>query len=184
MMAMKTRPITEGQLRIANCGLRIDSDNPKVGIRNPKSRRGVVAVEFAIVAPVLLAIVFGMVELSRMFEVQNLLDTAAREGARFAAMDRDGLLQDGQSSNDKLASDVKNYLASSGIPRDSVTVAVKDHEDPGADFNLDDSANDLKLFDVHVSVELSAVSHTSLGSGNGTLTGSITFRNGFATISE
>ena len=148
-------------------------------------RRGAVAVEFAVVAPVLLAILFGMVELSRIFEVQNLLDTAAREGARFAAMDRDGLLQDGQSTNDKLTSDIKNFLATNAIPRDAVTVAVEDHENPGSEFNLDDPANDLKLFDVKVTVDLSAVSSSALSlCENGSLTGSITFRNGFATISQ
>jgi hypothetical protein len=148
-------------------------------------RRGAVAVEFAIVAPLLLAILFGMVELSRVFEVQSLLDVAAREGARFAAMDREGLLQDGQSTSDKLISDVKNFLVSNGIPRDSITVTIKDHEDPAADFDFDDPTNDLKLFDVYVSVDASAISHTSFASQHDyDLIGNITFRNGFATISE
>ena len=80
-------------------------------------RRGVVAVEFAIVAPILVAIVFGMIELGRAFEMQNLLDVAAREGARFASMDRDGMLDPGESANDKLVDDVKNFLASNGIPQ-------------------------------------------------------------------
>lgn len=153
--------------------------------RGREQRRGAVAVELAIVAPVLLAILLGMVELSRLFEVQNLLDEAAREGARFAAMDRDGMLQEGQSTNDKLASDVKNFLASNGIPSGDVSVAVKDHENPGADFNLDDPANNLKLFDVKVSVDFSAVSYASITpQQNYALTGSVTFRNGVATISD
>lgn len=148
-------------------------------------RRGAVAVEFAIVAPVLLAILLGLVQLTRMFEVQNLLDTAAREGARFAAMDREGIVPEGQSANDKLASDVKNFLASNGIPRDAITVAITDHENPDTDFDLDNPANDLRLFDVKVSVDFSSVSYASFTpQQNGVLTGSITFRNGFATISE
>jgi hypothetical protein len=148
-------------------------------------RRGAVAVEFAIVAPVLLAILMGMVELSRVFDVQNLLDTAVREGARLAAMDREGLLQDGQSANEKVTSDIKNFLASNGVPRDSVTVAIKDHENPNEDFDLDDPANDLKLFDVHVSVDASALGFGARALHDGSvLTGSITFRNGFATITE
>jgi len=61
-----------------------------------------------------------MVELTRMFEVQNLLDTAAREGARLGAMDREGLLQDGQSTNDNLTADIKNFLASNGVPRGNI----------------------------------------------------------------
>ena len=78
-------------------------------------RRGVVAVEFAIVAPILVAIVFGLIELGRAFEMQNLLEVAAREGARFASMDRDGLLDPGESATDKLIEDVKTFLDSNGI---------------------------------------------------------------------
>ena len=48
--------------------------------RRTTSRRGAVAVEFAAVAPVLLAVVVGMLELSRVYTVQNTLETAAREG--------------------------------------------------------------------------------------------------------
>ncbi|OHB76828.1 MAG: hypothetical protein A2W31_04500 [Planctomycetes bacterium RBG_16_64_10] len=133
----------------------------------------------------LLSILFGMVELTRMFEVQNLLNTAAREGARLAGMDREGLLQEGQSASDKLTSDIKSFLASNGIPRDSITVAIKDHENPDEDFDLDDPANDLKLFDVHVSVDLSEVSYMPVAPQEDfPLTGSITFRNGFATIAQ
>jgi Flp pilus assembly protein TadG len=98
-------------------------------IRNPQSatrnRKGVVAVEFAIVAPILVAIIFGMIEMSRAFEMQNLLDVAAREGARFASMDRDGMLANGRTANQKMIQDVKNFLASNGIPQDKVTIAVK-----------------------------------------------------------
>ena len=70
-----------------------------------------------------MAIVFGMIELGRAFEMQNLLEVAAREGARFASMDRDGMLATGQSANQKLIQDVKNFLASNGIPEDNITVA-------------------------------------------------------------
>ena len=149
------------------------------------SRRGAVAVEFAVIAPILLALVMGMVELTRVFEVQNLLAIAAREGARFASMDRDGMLQEGQSTNDKLANDVKNLLESNGVPRDHVKVAIKDHANPDADFDMDDPANDLKLFDVLVSVDYSAVGHMPVSAQSDyTLTGRITFRNGKGTTTE
>ena len=44
-------------------------------------RRGAVAVEFAVIAPVFLAIALGIIEVGRVVEAQNLLETAAREGA-------------------------------------------------------------------------------------------------------
>jgi hypothetical protein len=156
--------------------------NPQSEIRN---RRGAVAVEFAIVAPILLAVVFGLIELGRAFEMQNLLEVAAREGARFASMDRDGMLDPGESATDKLKEDVKNFLASNGIPKGSISVAVKDHEHPEDDFDIDDPDNDLKLFEVEVSVDWSAVSLTPVSASNDyPLTATVVFRNGRATISN
>ena len=149
------------------------------------TRQGVVAVEFAVIAPVLVAIMFGMMTLNRAFESQNLLEVAAREGARFAAMDRTGMLGEDQSSTDKLKDDIKNFLASNGVPRDNVSVEVKDYEDPTQDFDIDDPDNDLKLFTVDVSVDYSAVSYTPVDSGSDySLTGSVVFRNGRATLSD
>lgn len=148
-------------------------------------RRGAVAVEFAVVAPVLVGVMFAMVTLNRSFEAQNLLATAAREGARFASMDRDGMPDVGMTGNEKLVEDIKNFLASNGLDRDGVTVAVKDHEDPSQEFNIDDPANDLKLFEVHVSVDYSAVSYTPVsGDSDYQMSAVVVFRNGRATLSD
>lgn len=186
------------ELRITDCGLRIEKRDAKgpgsrttrlASIRNPKSeirnRKGAVAVEFAIVAPILVAIVLGMIELGRAFEMQNLLEVAAREGARFASMDRDGMLEPDESANDKLIEDVKNFLASNGVPRDDIEVTVKDFENPTADFDLDDPNNDLKLFEVSISVDWSSLSLRAVSaSEDHPLTGRVVFRNGRATISD
>jgi hypothetical protein len=171
------------KLRIADCGLRIGGESAfKSEIGN---RRGAVAVEFAVVAPILVAVMFGLIELGRAFEMQNLLEVAAREGARFASMDRDGMLDPGESATDKLIEDVKNFLASNDVPKDDITVEVKDFEDPDQDFDLDDPANDLKLFEVCISVDWSDVSLTPVSTGGDhTLTASVVFRNGRATISD
>lgn len=154
-------------------------------IRTAQDRRGAVAVEFAIIAPILLAILMGLVQLNRVFEAQNLMEIAAREGARMAAMDRDGILQPNQSANMKLVSDVKNFLASNGIAPENVDVSVKSHASPDTDFNLDDPANGLALFDVNITVDYSAVSYTPVASGSDyKMTASVTFRNGIATVTN
>jgi hypothetical protein len=149
------------------------------------NRRGAVAVEFAVVAPILVALLFGLIELGRTFEMQNQLEVAAREGARFASMDRDGMLDPGEDANNKLVEDVKTYLASNGIPRDNISVEVKDYDNPESDFDIDDPANDLKLFEVRISVDWSSVSLTPVPAAeNHPLTASVVFRNGRATISD
>jgi len=154
-------------------------------ILKKSSRCGVVAVEFAFIAPILLSIVLGIVQLTRIFDTQNLLESAAREGARFASMDRNGILKEGETANEKMTSDVKNFLASAGLPPDSIEVSIVDHDNPEATFDLDDRANDLKLFDIEISVPYSDVSFTPVSeSDDYSMSASITFRNGRSTLSQ
>jgi Flp pilus assembly protein TadG len=47
-------------------------------------------VEFAIIAPLLLLLVFGIIEFGRAYNAQNSLTHAAREGAREYAITQDG----------------------------------------------------------------------------------------------
>ncbi len=151
----------------------------------PFARRGAVAVEFACVAPLLLALVVGVTELTRVYEVQNVLETAAREGARFAALDREGMLQPGQTANQKLTSDVKNLLATMGLNKNDIAVSIVKASDTSQTFDLDDPANDLELFQVRVSIPYSKVSYTPVAQNDDyTLAAAITFRNGRATLSQ
>lgn len=53
------------------------------------SERGAVAVEFALVVPLLLVLLFGIVSVSRAFQVQATLTAAAREAARTMAIQND-----------------------------------------------------------------------------------------------
>ena len=54
---------------------------------NRKTRRAAAVVEFAVVAPVLFLLVFGMIEFGRMVMVQQVLTNASREGARVGILD-------------------------------------------------------------------------------------------------
>lgn len=148
-------------------------------------RRAAVAVEFAFVAPFLISTALGIIELTRAYDAQNLIETAAREGARFASMDREGMLQEGQSTNDKLTQDVKNFLASSGLDPADIQVSVTDAASPGSPFALDDPANDLRLFQVEIAIPYSSISYTPVNpSHDFTMSASIVFRNGRATLSQ
>lgn len=51
-----------------------------------KDRRGAAAIEFAIVAPVLFALLFAVFEIGRLMYQQSLVAAAAAAGARAAAV--------------------------------------------------------------------------------------------------
>ncbi|MGN6543793.1 MAG: TadE/TadG family type IV pilus assembly protein [Aureliella sp.] len=50
------------------------------------ARAGAAVVEFAFVAPLLIMLTFGMIELGRLVMVKQLLINASREGARLAVL--------------------------------------------------------------------------------------------------
>ena len=54
--------------------------------RSQRVRPGAAAVEFALVAPLLVMLVLGMIEFGRMMMVEQILTNAAREGARKAVL--------------------------------------------------------------------------------------------------
>ena len=87
----------------------------KAGARlRPEKYRGVAAVEFAVVAPILFLLIFGMIDVGRALMVQNLLTNAARDGARAASLD-------GVTAVD-VEAQVTSFLAALHIPGASVTV--------------------------------------------------------------
>jgi Flp pilus assembly protein TadG len=65
--------------------------------RNPRTRarrrlggeRGATAVEFAMILPLLVALVIGIAEFGRAFQVSGTLSAAAREGVRVMALQND-----------------------------------------------------------------------------------------------
>ncbi len=70
-------------------------------------RRGVAAVEFAVLLPLLLLLLLGVWEVGRMVEVQQLLTNAAREGGRQAST--------GIRTAAQVKDDVVRYLTQNGI---------------------------------------------------------------------
>ena len=86
-------------------------------VKKPELRRGgragTSAVELAVIAPVFVALVMGILESSRLGMASQLITTAAREGCRVAVI------------NGNTQSDVQNrinaVLASSGIAVGTVT---------------------------------------------------------------
>ncbi|KGH47259.1 MULTISPECIES: TadE/TadG family type IV pilus assembly protein [Modestobacter] len=57
--------------------------------RRLRDERGASAVEFAMIVPLLIALVLGIAEFGHAFSVQGTLSAAAREGARAMALQND-----------------------------------------------------------------------------------------------
>ncbi len=53
---------------------------------SPRARRGAAAVEFAVVAPLIFLLMFGIIEIGRMMMVKHYAINASREAARKAVL--------------------------------------------------------------------------------------------------
>ena len=90
---------------------------------SPDSRRGAVAVEAAIVLPILLILMLGIWEVGRMIQVQQILTNGAREGARLAA---GGYVNSTPVTAPMVQQAVRDYLQASGLPSAAVSGAQID----------------------------------------------------------
>ena len=88
--------------------------------RHPDDR-GVGVVEFALVMPLLMMLVFGVVQFGLLYNRQQALHAAAREGARLAAIPSAT-----QSEISTHALDALNGIPLDGTP--TVTVTPERHQ--------------------------------------------------------
>ncbi len=148
-------------------------------------RRAAVAVEMALVMPIFMTILLGIIQAGTLLQTKNQLEIAAREGARLAAMDRNGLLSDGQTTNDKMIQDIRNYLKAHGLPysSDDVDIVIASADDPSIPFDLDDPQNNYKLFQVRIEIPCPALTAcTAPGLEDYRMGAHIIFRNARAAL--
>ena len=74
---------------------------------NRTTRKGQSVVEFALVLPILVMIVMGIVEFGRIFMAQQIVTNASREGARSAVLP--------SSTSSDVETTVLNYMTSGGL---------------------------------------------------------------------
>jgi Flp pilus assembly protein TadG len=115
-------------------------------IQTNKKRRGTACVEFAIVLPMLLSFILGILEIGRYIDVYQVLSAAAREGARQAST--------GQMTNAQVIAAVTGCVQAAGLPTNNLTVSVADLTNAGTDVS---QATILDNLQVTVSIPYSAV---------------------------
>lgn len=150
-------------------------------------RRGTATVEFAMVAPLFLTLVLGIAEMSRALNASQILTAALREGGRLAAMDLDGMVASGSTSEAKVISDIRNMITASGLDGSKFTITIKHAEGTkaGQDFDFDDSANYLQYFKIAAEVKYSDVSFMPASvMTNQKLRGSIVLRMGRSSLTD
>jgi len=89
--------------------------------RSTEPRRAAAAVEFAVVLPLILLLLFGVWEVGRLVEVQQVLSNAAREGGRQAST--------GQRTVAQVRQGVVDYIARAGLPTGNVNVTITNMTD-------------------------------------------------------
>jgi Flp pilus assembly protein TadG len=97
------------------------------GSRQRRPERGAAAVEFALVLPVFMAFVFGILEGGRLMEAQHAVTAAARAGAREAVL-----------SNSTLASTYAaalSALRAAGISTTGIVPTISPRDPATADSN-------------------------------------------------
>ncbi|MEZ9897686.1 hypothetical protein BCT06_01350 [Vibrio breoganii] len=76
-------------------------------MRSLSKQQGLAAVELAIVTPILVLLLVGIVEIGRMFLQYTMLNKAVQNGARYSLVDIYGAQPDGALATD---SNIKNIV--------------------------------------------------------------------------
>src|SRR5947209_7661083 len=97
--------------------------------RSRQTRLGTASVELAFLMPFLVGLLLGVWEVGRLIQMTQILNNAAREGARVAS--------NGKKTNDDVKVAICNYLKNAGFPdytsqRDSI-ITVTNKTEAGVD---------------------------------------------------
>lgn len=96
--------------------------------KNGLRRRGVALLEFALVLPILMLLILGIVEFAWFTKNQQTVSNAAREGARIASLDRP-------------TSEIRARVTNSAAPITISSIALQYSTDSGSTYtNLGDTA--------------------------------------------
>jgi Flp pilus assembly protein TadG len=94
------------------------------------NRKGQALIEFALVLPLVLLVVVGMLEFARAWNLHQVMTDAVREGARRAVLANDPNCPGGSVSMDSVKAPMWRYVAQAGYNPSYATMSVS----PAADF--------------------------------------------------
>jgi Flp pilus assembly protein TadG len=117
----------------------------------PTGRPGAAAVEFALLSPLIVALLLGVWEVGRLIQVNQILSNAAREGGRQAST--------GLMTNAQVQTAVLQYLQRAGLPTTNATVTVTNLTNSSLDAT---AANQLDQFRITVTLPAADVKWVAL----------------------
>ncbi len=111
------------------------------GTRRHRNQRGTSTLEFIVVLPTLLLVVFAIAELSRVWLTFNIVTTAVREGVRAAAV------TDPFDANAAVAR-INTVLGAANLTANSITVTCAAPCQPGSQVQANATVTFQTLFPV------------------------------------
>ena len=133
------RSISAGDLRSSGTG------NRERRIQG-RCRLGSATVEFALMAPIIAMLVYGMIEMTRGMMVKEVLSNAARKGCNTG-------IKPGKINTD-MTTDVNNILSDNSINPASATITILVRDLP---YDANNPPKAMDKMSVQVSVPVSAV---------------------------
>ncbi|SRR6266540_1955057 len=86
-----------------------------MGGQGRKTERGAAAVEFALILPLLMVILFGTIDWGWYFFVQQIVNNAAREGARVGSLTVPGTPGADATAKEQAEAQARTYLSAAGL---------------------------------------------------------------------
>lgn len=134
------------------------STNPSASHQN--KRRGVAAVEAAVVLPMFLILTLGTIEMGTALRASTIMQSAVREAGRLVSMNWGNVVEQGDTPNAKVERDIRNFVTASGLPGNALIVTIQhaDGSKQGQTFDISDRDNDLELVEISMELPYSSIS--------------------------
>lgn len=130
------------------------------GDKKQQSRRGVAAVECAVVLPVFLILTLGTIEMGAALRASTIMQSSVREAGRLVGKNWSELTTGSDTPNAKVERDLRNFVTASGLPGSALVINIQHADGPnkGQLFDISDPDNNLKLVKIRMTLPYSSIS--------------------------